>query len=148
MSAPPALEILAPLRTAILADAYITSRLGEYQDTASVHTRRPVPPDAEYPMITVGPIVGRGDEDGINYWKPVVMLDLIAYGVQDEDYRVVEQIADRLYQLFHRQRTAITVDNYSVVDLRCSGPVPAPADDESRVGRRVSLAARLFARYQ
>lgn len=146
MSAP-ALEVLVPVRSAIIAVPYITSRLGTYQSEASVHTRRPTPPDAGYPMITVGPLVTRGDEDGINTWKPVVILDLITYGEQKAQYRQVDEVADALYQLFHRQRTAVTIDNYSIVDLRCSGPTPAPVDDESRVGRRVSLTARLFATY-
>lgn len=147
MSVPP-LELLAPVRDAIVGVSYVTTRLGTYQGTASVHTRRPVPPEAKYPMVVVGPLVSRNDEDGLNYWTPVAVLDLVTYGEQKAHYREVEQVADALYQLFHRQRGAITVDNYSVVDLRCSGPVPAPVDDDSRVGRRVTLTARLYAPYQ
>jgi hypothetical protein len=147
MSAP-ALEILVPVRAAITAVSYITSRLGTYQSGASVHTRRPTPPEAGYPMVTIGPVITRGDEDGINYWKPVVTVDLNTYGEQKAQYRTVDEVADALFQLFHRQRTAVTIENYNVVDLRCSGPSPAPVDDDSRVGRRVSLTARLFATYQ
>ena len=145
MSQPPKLEILAPLRTAIIAESFITSRLGSYQDGPSVHTRRPIPQDAEYPLIVVGPIAARGEEDGINTFRPIVMLDLIAYGEQDHHYRDVEEVAEALYHLFHRQRAAITVTDYHVVSLLCTGPIPAPVDDDSRVGRRVSLTARLFA---
>ena len=141
----PALEILSPLRSTIVSMTAITSKLGTYNGSPSVHTRRPVPEDAGYPMIVIGPIAARGDEDGVNDSRPVVVVDLNTYGEQTEQYREVEEVADLLYQLLHRQRAAITVDNFSVIDLRCSGPVPAPVDDVSRVGRRVTLTARLFA---
>lgn len=145
MSAP-ILEILAPLRTAIVNTSSITSKLGLYKTSPSVHTRRPVPPEAKYPMVLIGPMVARNDQDGINYFAPVAILDLMVYGTQKDHYRKVEQVSELLYQLFHRQRGAITVEDYSVTDLRCSGPSPAPVDDDTLVGRRVSLTARLFAR--
>lgn len=144
MSAP-VLEILAPVRTAIIAHSTIITKLGSYNGSPSVHTRRPVPQDAGYPLIVVGPIVARGNEDGVNDFRPVVVLDIVTYGEQPSHHRDVDEVAELLYQLLHRQRTAITVSSYSVVDLSCSGPVPAPVDDESRVGRRVTLTARLFA---
>ncbi|PWJ81482.1 hypothetical protein C7441_11013 [Pseudaminobacter salicylatoxidans] len=141
----PTLEVLAPLRAAIIANAAITAKLGKYLGAPSVHTRRPVPVDAGYPMVTVGPIIARTDEDGINTFRPVVVIDINTYGEAAEHYRNVEAVADVIYAMFHRQRTAITVAGYSVTQITASGPSPAPADDDQHVGRRVTLTIRLFA---
>lgn len=140
----PTLEVLVPLRTAIIANAAITGKLGKYQGAPSVHTRRPVPVDAGFPMITVGPIITRSDEDGINSFRPVVVIDVNTYGEAVAHYRDVEAVADMIYAMFHRQ-LPITVSGYSVTQITASGPSPAPADDDQQVGRRVTLTIRLFA---
>lgn len=140
----PALEVLVPIRAAIIANAAITAKLGKYQGAPSVHTRRPVPTDAGFPMVTVGPIITRSDEDGINTFRPVIVIDINVYGEASAHYRDVEAIADMIYAMFHRQR-AITVAGYSLTGIRCTGPSPAPADDDTHIARRVTLTLRLFA---
>lgn len=140
----PSLELLVPLRAAIIANAAITSKLGKYQGAPSVHTRRPVPVDAGFPMITVGPIITRSDEDGINSFRPIVVVDVNTYGEAAAHYRDVEAVSDMIYAMFHRER-AITVTGYSVTQITASGPSPAPADDDTHIGRRVTLTIRLFA---
>lgn len=142
--AAPSLEVLVPIRAAIIADAAIVAKLGTYQGAPSVHTRRPVPVDAGYPMVTVGPIITRSDEDGINSFRPVVVIDINVYGEAAAHYRDVEAVADMIYAMFHRQR-AISVAGYSVTQITASGPSPAPADDDTHIGRRISLTLRLFA---
>lgn len=141
---PPPLEILVPIRAAILANSTITSKLGLFQGSPSIHTRRPVPVDAGYPMVTVGPIITRSDEDGINSFRPVVVIDINVYGEAAAHYRDVEAVADMIYAMFHRQRT-IAVAGYSVTQITATGPSPAPADDDTHIGRRISLTLRLFA---
>lgn len=140
----PTLEVLVPMRAAIIASAAITAKMGKYQGAPSVHTRRPVPADAGYPMITVGPIIARSDEDGINNFRPVVVIDVNTYGEAAAHYRDVEAVADMIYAMFHRQRP-IAVAGYSVTQITASGPSPAPADDDTHIGRRVTLTIRLFA---
>ncbi|MGB3834821.1 MAG: hypothetical protein WA975_23485 [Mesorhizobium sp.] len=141
----PSLELLVPLRAAIIANAAITAKLGKYQGAPSVHTRRPVPADAGYPLITVGPIITRSDEDLINGYRPIVVIDINVYGEAAAHYRDVEAVADMIYAMFHRQRRAISVTGYSVTQITATGPSPAPADDDAHVGRRISLTLRLFA---
>lgn len=145
MSAP-ALDVLPGLRAAVVAVAAITDQLGAFNDAPSVHTRRPVPAEATYPMVVIGPVITRGDEDGVNDFRPVVVIDITTYGEQPTHYREVETIADAIYSLFHRQRHAFTVANWSVIDVRCTGPASAQADSESRIGRRVTLTIRLYAK--
>ena len=141
----PRLDILPALYNAITGEAAITGKLGVWNSVPSVHTRRPVPSDATYPLIAVGPIVARSDEDGINDYRPLVVVDINIYGEQDKDYRDVEEVAERVYGLFHRNENTISVTNYSVTQIACSGPSPSPVDDESRVGRRITLTVRLQA---
>ncbi|MES0071935.1 hypothetical protein [Mesorhizobium sp. M0058] len=145
MSAPP-LEILEPLRTAIVNASDIVGQLGIFLDGPSVHTRRPIPPGAKYPAVTIGPIVTRVNLDGINDFRPQVAIDVCVYGEQDKQFREVELAAELIHSLFHSQRRSITVTNYSVTQILAGGPMPAPVDDASRIGRRVPLVISLYAR--
>ncbi len=146
MSAAPPLEILKPLRTAIVNASDIVGLLGLYNSEPSAHTRRPVPAEAKYPAVTIGPVVTRMEADGINDFRPRVVIDVCIYGEQDKQYRDVETCAELIHALFHRQRQSITVTNYSVTQIIAQGPYPAPVDDESRVGRRVTLTISLYAK--
>ena len=148
----PALDVLVSLRAAIIASTAVTAKLGTFQGAPSVHTRRPVPVDAGYPMVTIGPIIARSDEDGINTFRPVVIIDINVYGEAAAHYRDVEAVADMIYATFHRQRGAVSVTGYSVTQITASGPAPAgvtlvgsSSGDDSHVGRRVTLTIRLFA---
>ena len=136
------LDIEPALRTAVLADFDIASMLGGYEGEASVHTRRPVPDGAEYPMIVIAamPVT---DADLINTSLPVVSADIVAYGQQPADYRAISEIGYNLRELFHRNRWAITPTGYRVVEILALGPLPAPTDDETTVARVVTLTIRL-----
>lgn len=147
----PKLEVLAPLRAAVVNDAAIAALHPAWSDTRAVFTRRPPPADAPYPMTIIGPVITRGDADGVNDFRPSLVVDVSTYGTQGppgdpvDQLRTVEDIAELIYGLFHRQRRAITVVNYGVTDIRCTGPSPAPADDDQHVARRVTLTIRLYA---
>lgn len=146
MNPAPDLELLAPLRAAVIGNAPIVALLGKFNDEPSVHTRRPVPREAEYEMIVIGPIMKSGEEDGISDYRPVMSVDLTAYGEQTLELRGVDVIAAKLHTLFHRQRTAITVTNYKVTSIWARGPFPAPSDDASKAARRVELIIKLYAK--
>lgn len=141
----PALELLAPLRLALIATTAITGKLGKFEEQPSVHTRRPVPVSATYPMIVVGPLITRTDNDLINGWRPKIVLDITVYG-EPAHYRDVEALGDVIYRMFHRYPRAIAVANYSVTQITCAGPTPAAADTDARVARRVTLTIDLHAK--
>lgn len=140
----PALDVLPGLHAAVVAVNAITSRLGQYNGGPAVHTRVPVPPETEYPACVIGPIIARTDQDGVNSARPIVAIDVKFYG-EPTSYRDIETMAELAYGLFHRQRTAIVVPDYQVADIRCSGPIPAPGDDNARIARRVTLTIFLVA---
>lgn len=149
------LELDAPLRLAIMALTDITDMLGTYKGEPSVFTRRPLPSEATYPMVAVSPNIARGDADALTTRRPIVMRDLIVYGYsiretaelgQVDQYREVEQIAEMLYQGFHRNKDYLFVDGYHVIDVVATGPIPAPVENVRLIGRVVTLTIRLHRR--
>lgn len=137
------LDLGASIRTALLAEAPIYGLLGEWSGEPSIFTRRPVPSEAQYPMIVVNPDIAITDQDALRSKRPIVTKDVIVYGDQPDGYRVVEQLGYAIRELFHRERFSIDVDGYDVVQIVASGPNVAPTDDDKTVGRVVTLTISL-----
>lgn len=139
----PLLEVLGPVRTAVLSNPNVTDLLTTWNGSKAVFTRRPVPDDAQFPLIIVGPMMLRdGTLDGINDHRPIVTLDVTVYGNQPNQYRDVDLMAEHLFSMFHRQRN-IALTDYATIDIIAAGPYTAPADDERSIARRVRLNLRL-----
>lgn len=138
----PSLDLSASLYLALSDDIFITSRLGTFMSPA-IFTRRPIPDDATYPMIIAGPPSAIGNEDALVSRRPLIAVDIITYGEQDDQYRVVEELGYYLQQKFHRQKRSLVVNGYSIIDIVASGPFPAPTDDFNHVARAVTLTIRL-----
>lgn len=138
-------DLAAPLRTALIAEAGITTNLSAYKGSFPVFTRRPAPVDAPFPMILVSPDVAKTDRDGINDWQPIITRDVTVYGQNSTSakYRTVEDIAFAIHDLFHGQRNAISVSDWHVIQIRARGPIPAPVDDDQTVARMVMLEIQL-----
>lgn len=141
-------ELGMPIRRALLANQTIFNTLPRYNQAPTIFTRRPVPPDAPYPMIVVSSELSKGDRDGVDDQRPYITRDIAVYGRNDtsDHYRQIEAMADIVYNIFHRKRNAIYVDGqgWSVTSITCMGPIPAPtADDEVFVGRIVSVVTEL-----
>jgi hypothetical protein len=138
-------DLSSNLRAAIVANSGITALLDAYHGSFPVFTRRPIPDDAEYPVIVISPDITHGNEDGVNDSRPVIVRDIAVYGSNEtpETYRVVEELGYRLRDLFHRQPGAITVVGATVVQITTTGPVPGPTDDEKVVARVVPVTVRL-----
>ena len=140
-------DLDAPLRDALVGDAGVIALLPVYKGSFPVFTRRPVPPDAEYPMIVVSPDITKSDEDGADMIAPRITRDVAAYGRNDEpaNYRAVEALARAVHDLFHRNEVALSVDDYDVASIAATGPRPGPTDDEALVARIVTLNILLVA---
>lgn len=138
-------NLAIPLRQAVLANSAITSLLAAYKDSYPVFTHRPTPTDADYPVIVISPDIAITDGDGINDFRPIQVRDVIAYGQNDTaaHYRTVEELGYAIRELFHSNRAAIQVPGWHVVDINCTGPIPAPTDDDQTVARAVSLTIQL-----
>jgi hypothetical protein len=95
-------------------------------------------------MIVINSDTTIGNEDGLVSRRPIIVRDLVVYGQQDDQYRVVEELAYYLRQKFHRQKRALTVSGYHVIDIVATGPNPAPTDDWNHIARAVTLTIRLL----
>lgn len=140
-------DLAAPTLAALRAATSVTSELQAYAGSYPIFTRVPVPDDAPDRVVVISPTMHAGEEDGINDQRPVLSNTIATYDVNDPqssaNYRAVERIAFAVQQLFHRNRTAITVSGWSVVDITARGPAIAPVDDEQTVGRMVTVTYRL-----
>lgn len=138
------MNVSTPIWQLITGDAGITAALPDYQNGKPVFKHRPIPEDAVFPVVVISPDIAVRDEDGLNDDRPVIVRDVTVYGQNDTQtkYQVVESIGYALRDLFHRTKT-LNVPGWALVDMRASGPVPAPVDDQQLVARRVELSIRL-----
>lgn len=124
-----------------LAPAIRTSLL-TIADT--VYTRRPVPSGATYPMIIVSEDIVSADRDLIDTRMQFIVRDILVYGQNDTSshYREVESMAYAVFDKFHRRPSSIVVSGWHIVDVIARGPISAPTDDNTTVGRLVTLSIR------
>lgn len=141
------LDLTQPIREGLMASSMIFNALPVYGSTGkTIFSRRPVPSDAPYPMIVISPDVTISDQDGIDHERAVVIRDIAVYGKNEpaSAYRQVEDMAYAVRHLFHsRLDTLLLTGEYHLIDIRASGPRPAPTDDQQTVGRLVELTVRL-----
>jgi hypothetical protein len=139
------LDISIPIRDKVIET--VGSSLPVYNGGVPVFTRRPVPVGAPFPMVVISSDITVTEEDGIDDMRSIITRDVITYGRNDtpESYRLVEEIAYALREAFHRNRQSLDLilQEWSVTDVRVTGPRPAPTDDEQTVGRLVGLTVRL-----
>lgn len=140
---PDDLDLGGPIRTAMIEHEPIISLLGQWKGEPAIHTRRPVPGDSPYPLILINPPSAIGDEDGLTSDRPFALVDVAAYGRQPDQLREVEKLGFAMRRLFHRNKFALVMVGYSIIDIRAAGPMPAPVDDAKTVGRMVTLTIRL-----
>ena len=139
---------LAPIiRAKLLTDAGLLALLPDYLGSKPIFTRRPAPTDAPFPMIIVSPDVAFTDQDGIRDFRPIILRDITVYGQNDtaQNYRDVETMARAIKDMFHSKREALVVPGWATMQSICTGPIPAPVDDDQTVARVVSVTIWLAA---
>jgi hypothetical protein len=143
------LDLGPALREALIGETTISANLSVWDGDPAVFTRRPVPDEAEYPMILLNDPSALSDADGLTSERPIWMGSVAIYGRKaapgsaEDQTRLVQQLGLRVRRLLHRQKWALQVGGFHVIDIRASGPVPAPVDDDKTIGRIVSLIVRL-----
>ena len=138
-------DISSAIYETILADAFVQTNLPVYLGALTVFTRRPVLPDAPYPMIVVEPDIVDTDVGGLNFKQLRIIKDINVYGNNEtsSQYRVVEQLAYEIFNLFHRNRFSIEIPSWFTARVWCQGPHAVPSDDDMRVGRVISVSTEL-----
>jgi hypothetical protein len=141
-------DITKDVRAAILAEPEITNVLSQWQGEPAVFTRRPLPEDATYPLIVIPFDVAHGDFDGLKARREVITKDVFIFGrvaapgTPEDHTRRVDGIARLLREVFHRQPRVLANPDYHVVSINVTGPIAAPTDTDSIVGRVVTLVVR------
>jgi len=143
------LDLHEAYRDALQERTAIASLLSEWKGEPAVFTRRPAPDDAQFPMAFVSFPDQVTDMDGLTAKRPIVRSQIAFYGNKgapgsaQDDTRDVEAMAVEARTLFHRNRFAISPSGFTVVDIQVQGPMTAPVDDDSRVGRLIVVTTRL-----
>jgi hypothetical protein len=141
-------DLSIPIRSAIVANQSIMSNMPDYANGDAVFTRRPTPIGAPYPMIVIGPDIGDMDIGGLNDQRLKIKRDIAVYSTNDtpDNYRLTETIAFAVRTLFHRNRTAITVTGWRVVNIWAKGPMMTPVQNEDEfVARTIEITVELDA---
>lgn len=137
------LDLKPCVRAALIAEPSVAGLLSEWVGEPSVHTILPLPADATGRIARIAQMVP-GDADKLVARTAIVVVDVFLYGDNPADYRDVDLCGYNVRELFHRQRGSITPPaGTRIVEIIARGPMPAPTDDETRVGRLVTLTIKL-----
>ncbi len=124
----------------LAGDGTLVALLNTYQGGPAVFTTDPAPGDAELPyIVTAGDAVDASWDTktclGRDIWR-----DIHCFAGADGSAIVVEQMADRVRELLHRQ--TLTISGWCVLVAECSGPVVM--DEQDSYGRVVTLRLKVL----
>lgn len=129
----------------LTGDAELTGQLGTYGGLASVLTKLPLPADFDIDsngpyILSVGEVaVTPGAIDTKNQAGREIDRDIRCYGGLALSPATIEDVAERVRALFHRQSIAIT--GFRTVIASVSGPIEA--DEEDALGRVLTVSLSL-----
>jgi len=141
-------DLYGPIRTAMIGDAVIAADLSDWKGEPACFTRRPVPDDAVFPLSVINP-PETNDIDALSSRRDQSVVAIAFYGTKAEPQdpadqtRTIENLAQRAFDLFHRNKWAIQSDAFEIIDIVASGPFAGPTDDDKQVARIVRLRVRL-----
>ena len=120
---------------ALSADATLIALLAEYRGEPAIFTTDPPPGDATLPYIVTAAEITQAPFDtkttrGREAWR-----DVRCYAEADGSAVTVEEIAERVRTLLHRQ--ALVVTGFVWFLAECTGPVVA--DERDAYGRIVTV---------
>jgi len=116
-------------------DATLAGLLADYHGTPAIFTTDPAPGNATLPyIVSAGAPVDTAFDTktsrGRSLWR-----DVRCYAAADGSAALVEQIAERVRALFHRQ--ALVIAGFVWLWAECSGPVSA--DEQDAYARIVTI---------
>lgn len=123
----------------LAADAELAGLISTYRGELAVFTTDPAPGDAELPYIVSAGEVAQEPRDTKTTLGRTVTRDVRCYASETGSAETVENIAERVRELLHRETFA--VDDYNCVIVNCTGPVVA--DEQDVYGRIVTVRISL-----
>lgn len=111
----------------LTGDTTLKGLLSTWKTKPAIFSDDPAPEDAAIPFVVIsGPIADSADDSKTDLGRRH-MRDIRCYAA---DTAAVEQIAERVRVLFHRQ--TLTIDGHRHMMTLCSGPTTAPYEADSR----------------
>lgn len=92
-------------------DSTLTGKLATYEGNPAIFTAEPVPGDASLPyLVSTGYISGNTDvpEQSKQRIAARVVRDIRVYAEATGSMKQIEEIAERVWELFHRQSLSVT----------------------------------------
>lgn len=116
-------------------DATLAAMLATYDGAPAVFTTDPAPGDANLPyIVSAGEVVATPFDTktsrGRQLWR-----DVRCYSHANGSAIAIEEMAERVRQLFHRQ--ALVVPGFVWIWAECTGPIAA--DEQDAYGRIVTV---------
>lgn len=116
-------------------DATLTAMLATYNGAPAIFTIDPAPGDAALPyIVSAGQPVDTAFDTKTTRGRTLTR-DIRCYAAADGSALLVESIAERVRELFHRQ--ALTITGFVWIWAECTGPIVA--DEQDAYGRVVSV---------
>lgn len=128
-------EVTQAFYDKMTGDAALIALLASYHGDPAVFTTDPAPGDAVKPYIVTAGAVARAPFDTKTTLGLDIRRDIRCYADADGSAYTVDAIAERVWQLFHRQ--ALSVTGFGVWLTECSGPLAA--DEREAYGRIVTV---------
>lgn len=120
----------------LAGDAALAALLGTYGGLSAVFTTDPAPGDAALPYIVTAGSVAESPADTKTTLGRVVTRDVRCYAAASGSAETVEEIAERVRALLHRQ--ALVIPGFVWVLSECAGPMAA--DEQDAYGRVVTIS--------
>jgi len=117
------------------ADGTLTAMLADYHGGPAIFTTDPPPGDAVLPYIVTAGAVAAEPVDTKTTQGRTITRDIRCYSAASGSAAAVEQIAERVRALLHRQ--ALEIDGFVWIWAECSGPIAA--DEQDAYGRIVTV---------
>ena len=114
----------------------LVDMLAEYNGAPAIFTTDPAPDDAVMPYIVAAGNVAAAPFDAKDCLGQTVTRDVRCYANANGSAAVVEEIAEKVRQLLHRQQLSITGYNWIMSDA--TGPITA--DERFAYGRIVTVS--------
>lgn len=127
--------LTAAIAARLQADATLAAMLASYNGLPAVFTVDPAPDDADLPYIVAAGEISQTPFDTKTTRGREVTRDVRCYAEASDSAALIEAIAERVRELFHRQRLAVS--GYENWVISCNGP--RVADETDAYGRIVGL---------
>ena len=128
--------LTAAIYDRLAGDAILTGLLATYKGLPAIFTTDPVPGDTGIPYIVTAGEITQAPSDTKTTRGRDLIRDVRCYAVADGSAVVIETIAERVYELLHRQK--LMINGYQWVISNCGGPIVA--DEKDFYGRIISLS--------